>query len=509
MSKDKNNKNDKSQHQDEGMSFDEVTRTAADDEEISEINIADLGSENPEVAPTASSPADAATTTQEVSIAEPEQENLLPFDENQLLELARQEGLDDASSPEEEADVDADLDLPETDQAQIMASIETILFMSNKPVSLPKLRSIINTDDTKISLSTCRKLMTKLREEFSRDHRGIDITEVSMGFQLRTKPHMAAVLRRMVKTQPIKFSPASLEVLSIVAYKQPVTKDELDRIRGVDCGYVLRALMEKRLICIAGRSELPGKPMLYGTTHEFLELFSLKDAAQLPPLHEVESMVAASEVGAEEQDRAAMEHFSKMVATSDRILFDDSKIDNELEALRTEIASIPTSTSFIDEQKAKEKLENRLAELAAEGKTLDMDGNEVAIGSIPELTVEQLLGKQPIPEDVAAILAAVKAAREQALAIEATAAQGALDAAQTAPTMSEYTPSPELAAAAAEAQWERHSAMIAEAVTEAKVADINSEALAAAVEAAKVARANGQLEREEEENASEAPAADL
>lgn len=408
--------------------------------------------------------------TQEEADAPKEEQ---PFDESQLLELAKNEGLIDATPEEEAASSDpaAPIDLPEEEQAQIMASIETILFMSDKPVSLPKLRQTINSD---IPLKVYRVLMARLREEFNRDHRGVEIGELSLGFQLRTKPQMASVLRKMVKTQPLKLSAVTMEVLAVCAYKQPVTKDEIDQIRGVDSGYVLRNLMEKRLVKIAGRSELPGKPMLYGTTHEFLELFNLKDVNSLPPLHEVEAMVAASEVGFEEKTQAVMEEFGKMVANNTKILFDDSQIDSELEALRAEIASIPTSTSFIDEQKAKEKYEAKLAELAAQGLTLDAEGKVVPIGSITE---------QPT-----VTTSSVVADTEVAIQVSAPI----ISENETSASLSEeHRPSPELEAAAAAAQMERHAAMIADTV-----AVVNAEAIADAVTEAKI---ESQLEAEERE----------
>lgn len=376
-----------------------------------------------------------------------------PFDEASLLELAKNEGLVDVVV-EDETPIDTakPLDLSDEDQANIMASIETILFMSDKPVSLPKLRTTINAE---IPLAAYRVLMARLREEFNKTNRGVEIAELALGFQLRTKAHMASVLRKLVKTQPLRLSSATMEVLAIVAYKQPVTKDELDQIRGVDSGYVLRNLMEKRLVKIAGRSDLPGKPMVYGTSHEFLELFNLKDTGALPPLHEVEQMVAASEVGFEEKTQRVMEEFGKMVEGSTKVLFDDSQIDTELEALRAEIASIPTSTSFIDEQKAKEKHEARLAELAPQGLTLDAAGNVVTFAEM----------------EAAAAAAAAAAATELALEVAVSIADE-LVAAPLDLEAEEHRPSAELEAEAAAAQWERHAAMISEAV-----AVVNTEAL--------------------------------
>ncbi|MBI3542155.1 MAG: SMC-Scp complex subunit ScpB [Deltaproteobacteria bacterium] len=386
---------------------------------------------------------------EEKPIAETNEEPVVT--EEELIAVAMSEGLDHALVVEEEipADTGKPLDLSAEEQASIMASMETVLFMSDKPVSLPKLRATINAD---VALGAYRTLMARLREEYALDHRGIEIAELALGFQLRTKAHMASVLRKMVKTQPLKLSPVTMEVLAVIAYKQPVTKDEIDSIRGVDSGYVLRNLMEKRLVRIAGRSELPGKPMVYGTTHEFLELFNMKDSKQLPPLHEVEQMVAASEVGFEEKQAAVMDEFGKMVDSNTKILFDDSQIDTELEALRAEIASIPTSTPFIDEQKAREKLEARLADLAVQGLTLDALGNEVPVGSVPSDAAYELL--KP------------KAERKISITVEVAETASVIEDQPI-----EHQPSAELETAAAEAQWERHSAMIAEAVGEAQQID--------------------------------------
>lgn len=128
-------------------------------------------------------------------------------------------------------------------------------------------------------------------------------------------------------------------MLAIIAYKQPVIKDDVDQIRGVDSGYMLRNLMEKKLIKIIGRSELPGRPMLYGTSHEFLEIFNLKDLKALPPLHEVEAMVAASEAGIEDEEKDAFDKFNELVKSSSTVLFEEGGLDKTIEDIREQIAS--------------------------------------------------------------------------------------------------------------------------------------------------------------------------
>jgi segregation and condensation protein B len=109
---------------------------------------------------------------------------------------------------------------------------------------------------------------------------------VAGGWQLRSSPDNADFARRFLRVKPQRLTRAALETLAIIAYRQPVTRPEIEEIRGVDCGAVVKALLERRLIKILGKKEEPGRPILYGTTREFLEFFSLKDLASLPTLRE-------------------------------------------------------------------------------------------------------------------------------------------------------------------------------------------------------------------------------
>jgi segregation and condensation protein B len=110
--------------------------------------------------------------------------------------------------------------------------------------------------------------------------------EVAGGWQLRSSPDNSAFARRFLKVKPQRLTRAALETLAIIAYRQPVTRPEVEEIRGVDCGAVVKALLERKLIKILGKKEEPGRPILYGTSREFLEFFALKDLASLPTLRE-------------------------------------------------------------------------------------------------------------------------------------------------------------------------------------------------------------------------------
>ncbi|MGE3260040.1 MAG: SMC-Scp complex subunit ScpB, partial [Geobacter sp.] len=116
------------------------------------------------------------------------------------------------------------------------------------------------------------------------------LVEVAGGWQLRTWPELMPYLSRLVKGKPPRFSPSALETLAIVAYRQPITRQEVEYLRGVDTGAVLKSLLEKRLIRILGKKDIPGRPIIYGTTREFLEIFNLNDLKGLPTLREMQAL---------------------------------------------------------------------------------------------------------------------------------------------------------------------------------------------------------------------------
>jgi len=165
--------------------------------------------------------------------------------------------------------------------------IEAIIFTSNKPVTIKELKFYFKDFETK----ELRSVLKELIKEWDDAERGFNLVEVSNGFQLRTNPEYAdEIINFNKEIKKFRISKASLEVLAITAYKQPLTRLEIERIRGVDCSGVLNQLLDKRLMEIRGRKDVPGKPFLYGTTDEFLETFNLKSIKDLPTLKEIEEM---------------------------------------------------------------------------------------------------------------------------------------------------------------------------------------------------------------------------
>ena len=169
----------------------------------------------------------------------------------------------------------------------LKGALEALILVSDKPVAAVRLARLTSQD-----VGVVRRALAELAEEYS--HRGIALDEIAGGFQFRTSARYAPFVRMLVQQKPTKLSRAQLEVLSIIAYRQPVTRPEVDDVRGVDSGSALKLLLERNLIKIIGKKDEAGRPMLYATTTEFLELFGLKNLRDLPTLREFTELTQES-----------------------------------------------------------------------------------------------------------------------------------------------------------------------------------------------------------------------
>jgi segregation and condensation protein B len=164
--------------------------------------------------------------------------------------------------------------------------VESLLFVHDQPLSLDRLATILEEHER----ADIRIALEDLMEEWESGERGIMLAQVGGGYQFRTRPEYGDYIRRLTKTKGVKFSQSALETLAIVAYRQPVTRAEIEYLRGVDSGGVLKSLLEKKLLRILGKKDVPGKPLIYGTSKDFLELFDLKDLSALPTLKEIQEL---------------------------------------------------------------------------------------------------------------------------------------------------------------------------------------------------------------------------
>lgn len=164
--------------------------------------------------------------------------------------------------------------------------VESIIFVSDAPLSLDRLCTILE----EFERDEIREAVASVTAECRESNRGVELVSVAGGYQFRSRSELADYIRRLKRVKPARFSPSSLETLAIIAYRQPVTRAEIEYLRGVDSGGILKSLLDKKLIRIIGKKDIPGKPLIYGTTREFMETFSLKDLASLPTLREIEEL---------------------------------------------------------------------------------------------------------------------------------------------------------------------------------------------------------------------------
>jgi segregation and condensation protein B len=182
------------------------------------------------------------------------------------------------------------------DDFDVKPILESLFFVSDSPIRLEVLVEILPESNKEAILEGIRQIQA----EYGDGSKGIELAEIAGGYQFRTKPGWAEWVHRLRKAKAVKLSQAALETLAIVAYRQPVIRPAIEEIRGVDTGSVLHTLLEKGLIKIMGRKELPGRPIVYGTTKAFLELFSLNAVSDLPKLQEIQPPPTPEEISPQE-----------------------------------------------------------------------------------------------------------------------------------------------------------------------------------------------------------------
>ncbi len=169
---------------------------------------------------------------------------------------------------------------------QSKAILEALIFVSESPLNLDRMKEVLGG----VNKRELQRLLAEMMEDYRKSERGITLVEVAEGFQFRTRPEFGEWIRRLKKVKTAALSQPSLETLAIIAYRQPVVRMDIEKIRGVDSGGVLRTLLEKKLIKIIGKKDVPGKPIVYGTSKRFLEVFGLKDLSDLPTLKDLDSL---------------------------------------------------------------------------------------------------------------------------------------------------------------------------------------------------------------------------
>ena len=288
-------------------------------------------------------------------IPEVEEKNIIEENLDESLEL--QESEDITAEMIEGSELDgfesADIETTEVvEEAHLQSILEGILFASDRPVSLASLKVVFK--GTNIKSEQIRKVLQKMQIDYSSGERGVSLEEVPGGYKLRTKVENMAFLSRTIKQKSFRLSGPALEVLAIVAYKQPIIKSEIDEIRGVESGHLMRALMEKNLVQFEGKSDLPGKPMFYGTTKKFLEIFGLRNLKELPTLSQIDELLPEGIGDEADKEKTTLSQLTDGLSQTVGTTYSEN--EEELGKIADELSSISTSSEFFEQEKERQRL---------------------------------------------------------------------------------------------------------------------------------------------------------
>jgi segregation and condensation protein B len=189
------------------------------------------------------------------------------------------------------------------EREDVKSILESLLLVADGPQSVRRFSEVLDG----VGEDTIESALRELQSELDTQNRGIRLAEVAGGYQLRTPKINADWVKKFLGGRPARMGKATLETLAIIAYRQPITRAEIEAIRGVDVDGVIATLLERNLIRAVARKDVPGRPFLYGTTPEFLQLFNLQDLSQLPTLKEMEE-ISLPEVS---PDTVALDHLEE------------------------------------------------------------------------------------------------------------------------------------------------------------------------------------------------------
>ncbi|MGA6828570.1 SMC-Scp complex subunit ScpB [Nitrospira sp. NS4] len=302
-----------------------------------------------------------------------------------------------------EVPVDRSEDVQAIAERELKGILESLLFVSPEPLSVQRLLAVIGD----VSKAEIVRALQGLGQDLEQEGRGVRLAEIAGGYRLVTKQEYASWIKRLDKAKSAaKLSRSALESLAIIAYKQPIVKSEIEEIRGVETSGVVRTLLERKLVRIVGRKEVPGRPIMYGTTKFFLEHFGLNDLSQLPPLREFK------ELGESEQSMLPMGEADALVLTDgvqsiEANLQQDGLI--ELDAVSIEVAEATDPLTAVDDGAGESvellaetvaiEQEDSSAEGAGGADTLESEEAAATEDSIMAAAQESVTGENGLPDE--------------------------------------------------------------------------------------------------------------
>lgn len=221
---------------------------------------------------------------------------------------------------------------------QLKSILETLVFISGGPLGtsdmIEALKAVHVQDGPQPTKKELEEALGQLMADWEGREGGLRLCRVAEGYEFRSDPEYAPWIKGLNKPKPQRLSVPAVETMALIAYRQPVTRSDIESIRGVDSGGVLKSLSDRRLIKVVGRKEEAGRPLLYATTTEFLEFFGLKDLSDLPPLREFEEMIRQSaEGGGEGGSRETDLSVSDLISSSSELEAVDERDREVLEDL--------------------------------------------------------------------------------------------------------------------------------------------------------------------------------
>ncbi len=259
-------------------------------------------------------------------------------------------GLEEAATELEEEEINEE-PTEFIDHDKMVSIVESLLFSTDKPLSLATFKALFKGSN--IRTKDIQRAIDQLASSYAAPEKGVTLEEIHGGFQLRTKVDNTEYLKRLAKVRPFRLSGPALEVLAIAAYKQPITKTEVDQIRGVESGHLMRALMERGMVSFGEKSDLPGRPMTYVTTRKFLETFGLRNLKELPTLAEIDDLLPEG-IGGEEEKETLSDLTSSL---SNEISSSYSVAEEELQDISESLKVIDTTSEFFEQEKIRQRVE--------------------------------------------------------------------------------------------------------------------------------------------------------
>ncbi len=227
--------------------------------------------------------------------------------------------------------------------SDLQSILESVFFAISRPLSIQELSRLFHIE--KVSISEIKQALSVLQKKYQEDSCGIELKEVTGAWQLRTKEENKDYIRRLIKGRLFQLSPPAMEVLVIVAYKQPCKKATIDEIRGVESGHLLKTLMEKDLICFGPKSCDPGRYITYKTTNRFLEVFGLKNLKELPSHEDIQDLLL-SENNSTASQEGLKPTLNEIKSTQQDFSEQQENIEEELEKVSKEINSVKPHTQW-------------------------------------------------------------------------------------------------------------------------------------------------------------------